>query len=478
MRAPSHVLPIGLLFLLACSDATGSGGDPGEPVPHSIAIDSAVTVLSPAERSALTATLRDSAGQVITGASVTWTSSDAGVATVSNTGDLAAVDTGTAWIVAAAGNVRDSFALRVVRSWIAVAAGGATHACGITPAHQAYCWGANWYGELGDGTGTASPTPVLVSGGHSWAAISAGVGYTCGLDLAGVAWCWGLDIHGEVSGTGTAPNTLVPFEAAPGLAFTSIAAGDEHTCALTAARAAWCWGANAYGELGIGTTRPLLAPPTEVAGGRDWTAVDPRGQHMTCGITRDGQAYCWGAGMLGSSVTDTAAPAPVVQTSPFSRIAVWYNGACALDTEGRAWCWGQGTEGELGTGTDGTVETPGLVSTDQRFTSLVSAPGGHICGLTAAGRAWCWGPNGTGQLGRPVGSTPCASRGPCSSTPVEVDGDHVFTEIAAGSLSPTALTCGLTPGGAIYCWGAGPLGDGRGGTRSTPVRVSDPALLP
>jgi len=188
---------------------------------------------------------------------------------------------------------------------------------------------------------------------------------------------------------------------------------------VTTSGAAYCWGSNAFGQLGDGTTTQRLVP-TPVAGGLTFTAVSAGWWH-TCGITTSGAAYCWGNnGFLGD-----------------------------------------------GTNTGRLVPTP--VAGGLTFTTLSAGPG-ETCGVTTSGAAYCWGYNAFGQLGD--GTT--ANR----LIPTPVAGGLTFTAVSAGVEVETGHACGVTPGGAAYCWGAsngaGALGDGTTTDRLVPTLVAFP----
>jgi len=130
---------------------------------------------------------------------------------------------------------------------------GFYHTCGVTFDGAAYCWGDNTWGQLGDGTTTWEPSPVLVAGGLTFAAVSAGSYHTCGVTSGGAAYCWGGNSAGEL-GDGTFTQRTSPVAVAGGLMFATVSAGDSHTCGVTTGGAAYCWGDNPSGQLGNGTT--------------------------------------------------------------------------------------------------------------------------------------------------------------------------------------------------------------------------------
>jgi alpha-tubulin suppressor-like RCC1 family protein len=147
-----------------------------------------------------------------------------------------------------------------------ISAGG-THACALVMdrSQRILCWGTNYYGQLGDGTLTHRSSPVIVQGGLRFIQISAGLHTTCGVtSLLNQAYCWGLNSAGQL-GDGTTVNRSVPRAVRGGLQFTQLDPSDgSHNCGV-ARSSGYCWGNNLYGQLGDGTTSRRLTP-TKVAG--------------------------------------------------------------------------------------------------------------------------------------------------------------------------------------------------------------------
>lgn len=183
------------------------------------------------------------------------------------------------------------------------------HTCGLASDGGAWCWGANDKGQRGDGTqdGAAIPhsAPAPVSGGILFTSLSAGLGgHNCALSTQGPAYCWGANEFGAV-GDGSDQTHTFPVAVGGGLTFVQLAAGGfiGHTCGVAEAGAAYCWGENSVGQVGDGSSSDRYAP-APVSGGLVFTTMDAGFRH-TCGVTTSGILYCWGgngAGQLGNNV--------------------------------------------------------------------------------------------------------------------------------------------------------------------------------
>jgi len=299
----------------------------------------------------------------------------------------------------------------------AAISGGDSHFCGLTADGVAYCWGYNSDGQLGDGTTEGSITShaddrveitfKAVAGGHRFTTISAGDEHTCGITMDGAAYCWGGNYVGQL-GDGTTEDRLIPTAVSGGHTFMAVDAGSGHTCALASDGTAYCWGDNRRGELGDGTTTARHVPAL-VAGDARFTSVSA-GMVASCGITRDARVYCWGHEVyLGVEATDecdwdgstfpcSKTPTPVAGDLRAHDLTVGFGHTCAVAEDGTAYGWGSNTLGQLGDGTTEFRQTPTAVAGSIRFATL-SAGEGHTCGLTPEGVLYCWGSNRSGELG-------------------------------------------------------------------------------
>jgi alpha-tubulin suppressor-like RCC1 family protein len=351
---------------------------------------------------------------------------------------------------------------------VAAIAANYQHTCAVTTGGGAVCWGSNGTGQLGDGTTTDRSTPTAVSGLSSGVAtLAAGWFHTCAAATGGGMWCWGANWSGQL-GDGTTTNQSTPV-AVTGLStgVAVIALGISHTCALTAGGGVVCWGQNAQGELGDGTTTDRLTP-TVVSGLSNGTAALAAGQGHTCAVMTGGGVVCWGGGgkgQLGDGTTTRRTMPMAVNglSSGVAEVAAGQNHLCALTEGGGVLCWGNNGGGRLGDGTMTNRATPTAVIGLSGGVAAIATGREHTCALTEGGGVLCWGNNGYGQLGDGTTAgrfTPTAVSGLSSGVASVVAGDR--------------HTCAVTQDGVV-CWGYnanGQLGDGTTTNRSTPTAVT------
>jgi len=173
----------------------------------------------------------------------------------------------------------------------------AGHVCGLTSSGTAYCWGHNLGGSLGDGTVTDRSVPTRVVGDLVFGFLSAGLAHTCGVTVDGFAYCWGARGLGVGDGVGAGVSSPVPVVG--GLSFAAVGTGTSHTCGLTTDGKAYCWGDNETGELGQPRTELSASlVPVPVMGGLTFVSLAVGNNHA-CGEATDGIVYCWGANVFG-----------------------------------------------------------------------------------------------------------------------------------------------------------------------------------
>ncbi|MBA3394972.1 MAG: hypothetical protein H0T89_20165 [Deltaproteobacteria bacterium] len=232
-----------------------------------------------------------------------------------------------------------------------VALGAHDHTCSVDPNNALACWGRNDFAQLGRSTQTLTePMPVQIGVGEVWSTVAAGQLHTCAISATGL-WCWGLRSFGALGDGSLTPEVqATPLKILP-TAPKRIAASTFHTCAVRADDSLACWGYNGFGELGNGTLS-LTASPTPVVGPSTWLEIGV-GEQASCGITMDNQLYCWGSnsrGQLGDgSLTNRLVPTRVDETA-WQSLSVGREHACAIRDDKSLWCWGDSTTGQIGDG--------------------------------------------------------------------------------------------------------------------------------
>jgi alpha-tubulin suppressor-like RCC1 family protein len=234
---------------------------------------------------------------------------------------------------------------------VAVASG---HACGLTTTdRRAYCWGNNQLGQLGDGTTTIRLSPVSVLGGLHFRQVSTAYAHTCGVTTDDKAYCWGSNYSGQIGDSTNVTLRLQPTRVSGTRQFRQIAAGRDHTCAVTTTDRAFCWGNGRSGQLGNGKTY-LSFWPRAVAGGLSFRRVTAGGYH-TCAETTSSRAYCWGwnfNGQLGDGTTNPhLTPMAVVGGLYFKQLSAGSSHTCGRTSAAVLYCWGWNYFGQLGDGT-------------------------------------------------------------------------------------------------------------------------------
>lgn len=306
---------------------------------------------------------------------------------------------------------------------------------------------------------SASQTVVMLSS----VAIAAGGNHSCAITQSLGAECWGMNSVGQL-GDGRTLDATAPVSVAGEHTFLALAGGWYHSCALSQLGEAYCWGYNAYGALGDRESNdPSIA--SRLLTTRRFVEISAGGYH-TCGLTASGEVYCWGLngnGQLGDGTySSSSAPVKVSGNVQFASVSAGVFYTCGLDRGGQAYCWGLNSLGQLGIGSTIEQVAPARVESDARFVEI-RAGRNHTCARTAEGAGFCWGSNSPGQLGDGTSSQ--------RTSPVPVLGDHRFSQLAVGD----HFSCGLAIDGQAFCWGSnlnGQLGDGTTASQRSPVAVS------
>jgi alpha-tubulin suppressor-like RCC1 family protein len=273
---------------------------------------------------------------------------------------------------------------------------GSDHSCALLLNGSVVCWGSNRSGQLGNGSTTASSSPVVVQGISGATALSAMSVATCALVGSGVL-CWGDNENGELGNGSTADHSTTPVSVSNLGNVTALAmsGGEFHECVLSSDGSVHCWGANQVGQLGNGTTTGSFTPVL-VEGLTNPTAVVTGGD-TTCAV--DGSALkCWGTILGDSTMAESSMPVAVSGgLTSIARVAPGLLDTCALLATGASFCWGDNSGGQFGTGT--TTSSPTPVATGLPAAVEIAVNNNVTCAIAVDGSVWCAGANGYGQLG-------------------------------------------------------------------------------
>lgn len=422
------VSTVTLLLVVGCGGASDMPTKPTPPV-VTIEVSSQAISLAPTSEAFITATPSGAA----LNDSVTWTSSAPAVATVKDNGAfgiITGVTEGTTTVyamLAADHSVRsDPILVTVAR----------------VPALASFTVDSGPQLIVGD-TGSFKLHPIntvprasvaytFVSLNPSIATVNPTTGVVTGV-APGTA---SITVTATGTGTGLITNSLsATTQALIGTIQTRsrhITIGSAHICALKSTGQASCWGWNAVGQLGDGTTTDR-STSTPVAGTLNFVEISAGFQH-TCALTSAGVAYCWGYGANGrlgnGDIANRTAPTQVSSAASFAMIESGGAHSCTLTASGTARCWGWNLHYELGDLTQADRVLPTLVQVPGAFTTI---SGGltNTCALTAASTVYCWGDGGV----------------------VLQEGGAVYADVVAGRTA----NCALSTRGRLTCWGTGDL---------------------
>lgn len=306
-------------------------------------------------------------------------------------------------------------------------------------------------------------------------AITTGDGFACALRKDGAVFCWGNNAHGQL-GDGTTTARYTPARVAGLAKVVELDAGSSSVCARVETGGVVCWGENDAGQVGDGTKEDRTKP-TEVAGLTGATQLAVGSRH-TCALRSDGSAWCWGAtnvlqfGRTGAA--DSTKPSRMNVPDTVVEIRTSTVNTCARTSKGDVYCAGPNWGILLDAVEVGKVPFDPLKVALPTDVAEIALGNRHACLRTTSGTVSCWGSNTNGALG--IGASDESVHG---VTPVPGLTDVVQLTTARGSTDASLVlgggsTCARTKSGAVSCWGRnmqGSLGDGTSTTRTSPVAV-------
>lgn len=337
-------------------------------------------------------------------------------------------------------------------------------------------WGANFNGQLGNGTtnNTFIPTRVVGPGGAGYlgpvAAIMGGEMHNFALKPDGTVWCWGNNSFGQL-GNATSVSSDTPVQVAGLASVKSLGGRGYHSMAVKTNGTVWAWGRNDHGQLGNGTINTNIPSgtnvPVQVAGLTNPVSLSGGG-FLSLALMPDTTVRAWGQngdGECGDGTTqDRSNPVrTLVLTNIIAISGGWFH-ALALKADGTVWAWGQNTKGEIGDGTTQNRYIPVQVS---NLTSVVSVSAGDKNSMArkSDGTVWKWGWNDVGELG--IGSTDTVAH----PLPIQVPGLTNVVLSAARDYHNIAVK----RDGTVWVWGdnrSGCCGNGSGTNVLSPTKMA------
>jgi alpha-tubulin suppressor-like RCC1 family protein len=304
--------------------------------------------------------------------------------------------------------------------------GASTYACAVTAAGRVWCWDLLPEDGIEMAGADAGPwTAALVEGPTDIVEVKLGYGADCALDSSGAVWCWGMfgDFGALVLEFAEPEIVALPEPAV------DLAVGHRSACAVTVSGDVWCWG------------ETHIAPPPEpesetVAGPFKIELSDPVdrvavGSFEACAARVDGDVVCWGP--VSPPSVEAEWDRPGKSDAELTQFDAHDLRFCARYGDGSAWCWWRNIDGMH------DIESPW-----EEPVSLVSTSDDHRCAVASDGRLLCSGDNSSGELGQGVsGSAPMLTK-----TDLQLAADLRAFATSAD------MTCEVTGGGEIRCWGA------------------------
>lgn len=358
---------------------------------------------------------------------------------------------------------------------------GGTSTCLLDQNGKPWCVGSAANGKLGSGLTTGNALSFVAvdtqTSGEGFVQLDVGTETVCGLQDDGDVWCWGEGSLGQL-GNGDGLDSATPVKVLRSAMgnVVRVEVGVNHACALDDMAQVWCWGSQNVGMLGNGVTGGQVNAPVKVNTTlmtRDIIGLDV-GLDFACAWDTANQAWCWGvgtAGQLGAGSLSSSSTPVAVNTgtgmSTVKSISAGLFHTCALDVAGKAWCWGEGSGGRIGDSATAKRTSPQAVVATDIGVGLTDLKAGntHSCALLSNGEVWCWGQGSRLGLGTTAGSV----------VPVKVVDSTMGAVVGLGIGAGANHSCAWNENLEAWCWGFG--GNGRLGTGTTSNQLAPAAVL-
>lgn len=406
--------------------------------PLALAITSAPDSLLRSEHPRVIGGVIDAEGNAVRGQALSFRSLDEGVLTVDTRGNVTATGLGSTRVIVTSGALEDTTEVITVYATYRTEIGAAEPV--VLSNGETTTLSVTMLDDVDDEVGGRTFT----WSSSDTAVASIGPGGMVTWRGPGAGWLRVASTAPDGTTTGDS------IEVQGTLAYRAIHRGSGVTCGISTDREAFCWGYGGLGALGTGDLANRTKP-TRVAGGIRWATL-ALGSGHSCGIAweadGDGPAYCWGtndAGSIGNGEMTGVftTPQAVLGGLQFVEIGAGFTNSCGRTAAGEIWCWGRGHHGQLGDGTvrPGTA-TPVRAAPGRSFARMAVGTHHAVCGVQAGGLTWCWGHNDAYQV----------ARAPLADNQPVVDTITGGVRLASASVAHFH-GCGLLGDGRAACWG-------------------------
>jgi alpha-tubulin suppressor-like RCC1 family protein len=328
-----------------------------------------------------------------------------------------------------------------------------------------WAWGANYTGQLGDGTSTNRVVPTQIGTDTDWQNIAIGNFQSLAIKADGTLWAWGSNDYGQL-GDGTSTDRFIPTQIGTSTNWKQVSGGGLYTLAVKEDGTLWSWGYNDQRQLGDGTTDTSYLP-IQIGTDTNWKQVSA-GYYHSVALKVDGTLYTWGAnywGQLGNGTLNiVGVPTQIGIANDWREIFAGEGSTFGIKFNGTLWAWGHNAEGILGDGTESNILSPTIIGTDTNW-KHVSAGSYHAMGTKTDGTLWVWGGNEFGTLGN--GTTSSSEN---QLSPIQLGSETNWRFVYCGKYHCSAVKTT----NSLWAWGRnnyGQLGDGTTETKSIPTLI-------